>query len=628
MSLNKDAAVFDDLIKPSFNQTDWGNAQRMCKIHGHDLRFCHPRNQWLVWNGKIWETDNTAEITSRAKKTVLSIYRELYNIDNDSERRRLMKHAIASESTAKLNAMIESTKSEPGIPILPDILDKNIWSLPVKNGTLNLKTGNLESYNRDDYFTKIAHVEYDPEAKAPLWDKFLEDILPDKDVRDFLKRAVGYSLTGSTVETCMFILHGDGSNGKSTFIDVIEELLGDFAINTPIESLLTKKYDSGANNDIARMAGERFVSAMEADDGKKLAESLIKQVTGGDTVSARFLYQEMFQFKPQFKLFMGTNHKPVITGTDHAIWRRIKLIPFETTITKPDKVLKDKLLKELPGILNWAIEGCLEWQIEMDLGEPSAVQVSTNLYRLESDVLGMFLETIFDIGVETDFIDNKKIYYLYEAWCEIDKETPLKSPSFTKEMKKRGYTNKKKPKGMVWEGIKFKKDMFDVLSKIDSSAGLFEGCRVLQGFPVTFTHSLHEGNSLEYPASTCIPASILHHTDITQLKDNNSDAGLVQNPAFSLKKPTEIYKEIEARLSPEIVNHFFNRYPKLDIELIYDNIQRHRKSKNGNSPIEKIDDVNKFVFSFVTDIYGKAWQMNKGPIIELVQTIKMEESKK
>lgn len=206
-----------------------------------------------------------------------------------------------------------------------------------------------------------------------------------------MQKAVGYSLTGSTEEQCLFILHGTGANGKSTFLNTISTMLGDYARQTPTDALLVKRGD-GLSNDVARLHGARLVSAVEVEGGRRLAEAQVKQLTGGDLIAARFLYQEFFEFRPAFKLFLGVNHTPVIQGTDHGIWRRIHLVPFTVTIAKEDqdKRLGEKLRAERSGILRWAVEGGLAWQAE-GLEPPLVVSMATEEYRAEMAILARFL---------------------------------------------------------------------------------------------------------------------------------------------------------------------------------------------------------------------------------------------
>jgi putative DNA primase/helicase len=305
----------------------------------------------------------------------------------------------------------------------------------------------------------MAPIKYDPSSSCDKWDSFLNDIqLGNKEKIWFLQKAIGYSLTGLTSEQGLFILQGCGENGKSTLIKTILNIMGSYAQHTPTETFLTKK-DDPVRNDIARLPGARFVSAVEAEQGRRLAESLIKQLTGGDRVSARFLHKELFDFDPQFKIFLSVNHRPVIRGTDHAIWRRIHLIEFDYMVpeNKQIKDLEKILFEEASGILNWAITGCLGWQQE-GLNPPEEVIQATKGYRQEMDVLGSFLDDCCEIK-ETETVIFSDLYNAYKNWCEKSGEKyTLTKKAMGTALKERGFFSRKQRTSqgtpLVYEGIK------------------------------------------------------------------------------------------------------------------------------------------------------------------------------
>jgi putative DNA primase/helicase len=335
--------------------------------------------------------------------------------------------------------MLDLANSEPGIPVLPDQLDANPWTLNVLNGAVDLRTGQLWPHRRQDLLTKLAPVAYDPDALCPTWDRFLLEVMNgDQDLVSFLQRAIGYTLTGDTSEQVIFILHGKGANGKSTLLETLRAMLGDdYTVQVRPETLMVKQGDA-IPNDIARLKGARLVNARETEEGKRLAEALVKEMSGGDTITARFMRSEFFDFKPEFKLFLAANHKPTIRGTDLAIWRRIRLIPFAVTFAEEqqDKQLPKKLQAELPGILAWAVRGCLGWQVLGGLGTPAAVKQATEEYKSESDTLAAFLDecTIEDPNSETQ---AKVLYKAYVTWCEEGGETPAKQTMFGRKIKER-----------------------------------------------------------------------------------------------------------------------------------------------------------------------------------------------
>jgi len=436
-------------------KSDQGNAMRLVHRHGQDLLYCHPWKKWLVWDGRRWQRDNTAEVVRRAKETVRSIYAEAEEVADENERKALRKHAIRSENEPHIRRMIKLADSEPGIPVLPNELDADRWLLTCLNGTLDLRTGELGEHQREDRITKLAPVEYDPKAPAPTWDAFLQRIMDgNEDLIAFLQRAVGYSLTGDVSERVLFLLYGRGANGKTTFLETVRALLGDYAQRTPMETLLAKRGGS-IPNDVARLRGARFVSASESEEGKRLNEPLIKELTGGDTISARFLYGEYFEFKPQCKMWLATNHKPVVRGTDKAIWDRIQLIPFAVTIpeAEQDKHFGEKLKAELAGILAWAVKGCLDWQ-ENGLGVPGEVKRATEGYREEMDTVGNFIKDCCVVS-PTAVVGSKEFNETYCKWCEENGERPLSQKKVGTQLRERGFTKDRNSKtGRIeWYGL-------------------------------------------------------------------------------------------------------------------------------------------------------------------------------
>jgi putative DNA primase/helicase len=349
--------------------------------------------------------------------------------------------------------MLELAKSEA--PISPDDLDADPWLFNTANGTIDLRTGILRGHRREDLITKLAPVEHNPAATAPAWEHFLQRVLPGEDLRGFVQRATGYSATGNTSEQCMFINHGTGANGKSTFQETISAALGDYAMRTPTEMLLAKRSD-GVPNDIARLKGSRFVSASETEEGRRLAESRIKDLTGQDTITARFMRAEWFDFEPVHKLWLSTNHKPEIRGTDQAIWRRIRLVPWTVVIppAEQDKKLPEKLRAELPGVLAWIVQGCLEWR-RKGLQAPEEVRRATVEYRAEMDVVGAFLAECCAIAPERD-VSAADLYKAYGEWCKDTGETQVKQRRFGGQLTERGDFERYrggKSGGHRWRGL-------------------------------------------------------------------------------------------------------------------------------------------------------------------------------
>jgi P4 family phage/plasmid primase-like protien len=447
-----------------FKNTDLGNAERLVYRHGQNIRYSKVFGKWYIWDGKRWNEDKTDKMKQLAKDTVRNIYKEAYEEEDADKRKALSEHAMRSESRARIEAMISLAQSE--VPVLPEDMDRDIWLFNCQNGVIDLRTGELLSHKREYMMTKISPVAYDPNAECPTWIKFLEDIMQDEngnikyELIDFLQKAIGYSLTGDTSEQVVFFLYGTGRNGKSTFVNTIKEIFGDYGKQTNADTFTVKRSDR-INNDIAALKGARFVAATESEEGARLAESLMKQVTGGDPIAARFLHQEWFEYVPQYKIFFTTNHKPVIRGGDEGIWRRIRLIPFTVTIPleKLDKDLPQKLRAEMPGILRWAVEGCLKWQQE-GLGNPKEVQEATQGYKEEMDTLGNFIKENCII-LPSAKCTVSELYKRYSEWCEDNGEYVLSRTKFNRKIEERGFKKERSTGGNYYFfGIGLRSDIY------------------------------------------------------------------------------------------------------------------------------------------------------------------------
>jgi P4 family phage/plasmid primase-like protien len=443
--------------------TDTGNAERFISQFGENFLYSKALG-FHIWNGTCWAPDETDKVCEWGKKTVRRIYFEAGQADDD-DRPKIAAWAKTSESLPRRKALIE-TVSTDGPKIHPDKFDSNPWLFGVQNGTLDLQTGQLRAPDRADFITKSAPVIYDPSATCPRFIQFLSAVLKgDLETAEFLQRFFGYTLTGSTREQCFLILYGGGSNGKSTLLNVLRWLLGSYCKQTKPDTLMQKKFGDGIPNDVAMLRGARMATAIETNEGRQFDEAKIKEMTGGDPVSARFFRKEFFEFVPEFKLYLATNHKPRIIGDDAGIWRRVRLVPFDVHFWNPDKqgesgpehlradkTLGDALRDELPGILNWALEGCLNWQRD-GLPEPKSVADATAEYRTESDPLETFLsERCF--CAEHCETPNAQLYKEFSEWAQREDENELSQKAFTARMRLKGFENTRGTGGLrKWKGV-------------------------------------------------------------------------------------------------------------------------------------------------------------------------------
>lgn len=434
--------------------TETGNAERLVDQYGDYLRFCHPWGVWLAWDGHRWKRDQIGQARRWAKAVVRSIYDEISKAETKDDRDRIFGWAKRSETAAARAAMLKNAESEAGMPILPEEMDRQPLLLNVMNGTVDLETGRLRPHDQADMLTKLAPVYYDAEATCPTFLAFLERVLPDPDVRAFLQRMTGYGMTGVTSEQCLAFFYGSGANGKSTFLSIMQEMLGDYA-QEAAPDLLTSRGGDRHPTELADLFGARWVSSIEVDEGKRLAETLVKQMTGGDKMKARFMRTDFFQWTPTHKLFLAANHKPEIRGTDYAIWRRIHMVPFTVTIPveERDGKLGAKLMAELPGILNWAIAGCLEWQ-RRGLGIPQAVADATEEYRQEQDILAVFLEEHCVLERDASAASSA-LYKTYTTWAEGGGVKPVSSTAFGRRLAERGMVQGRGRDGKrTWIGLR------------------------------------------------------------------------------------------------------------------------------------------------------------------------------
>jgi putative DNA primase/helicase len=469
-------------VSSNFPLTEMGNAERFVERHGQGLRYCHTWKTWLHFDGKRWVEDESGIVSRLAKQTVRSLLHEAAEEDDDERRKAVVSWARKSERRAMIENMLGLAQSE--LSVLPIQLDADPWLATCENGTLDLRTGLLRPHRPEDFIAKMIEASYDPNAKAPTWERFLGSIMGGKAENvAFLRRAAGYSLTGDVSERVIFILWGGGSNGKTTYLETQRQLLGEYAMQTPSEVLMASRNDTSgsATPELAQLKGARFVVASESEEGRSLAEGRIKNLTGREAISARRLFSSPFRFVPEFKIWLATNYRPNVRGTDLGIWSRIRLVPFTVTIAEEDqdKQLPEKLRAEWPGILAWMVQGCLEWQRD-GLGVPEDVREATEAYRSDMDVLGQFLADCC-VASPTSWVPAADLFEAYKKWCEKAGEYCSSKKALGLRLSERGYEACKVRGTRAWRGIGLRQGA-DTSDASDAASGNFLGEIPREGF--------------------------------------------------------------------------------------------------------------------------------------------------
>jgi len=440
--------------------TDTGNAERLVDRHGHEIRYCHPWKKWHTWRDIQWTIDDVGDVAARIKDTLRAARQSAMNRlrsiptppadspkDHPDRLARAeiqdeLKFLAASESSRSRASMESLARSETGVPILIDAMNRDPWLLNVLNGTIDLRTGEIRDHSPADLITRCAPVVFDRDAKCPMWRRVLERCVPDLEVQQFLQRAIGYALSGVIAEHGFFFLYGRGANGKSTILNTVLKLLGDYSRTVPVEMFIEAQGDRHPT-EIADLHGVRFAVTSEAPLGKSFDESKLKKLTGGDRLEGRRMREDFWQFDPSHKLFISGNHRPRIKGQDDGIWRRVYLIPFNVQIpaSEQNPDLPAFLSEELPGILNWAIAGCMAWR-SLGLAPPESVQAASDDYRQSQDALADFFDSCCEIvpGVRQNW---PEFFRAYNDYCERNKEKPLGKIILLEHMADRGFPKRK-----------------------------------------------------------------------------------------------------------------------------------------------------------------------------------------
>ncbi len=424
-----------------YTYDDTGNALRFRDANAGLIHYNHVDGCWIYWDGVRWASDENGEIKRRADKMLADMAKDLKEMQDDPAYNAYKKHLSRSRSHRGKEGFIAEARHLEGVPVLPSEMDRAGNAFNVRNCLISLKTGRTAEHDKKYMISKLAPVTYDENAKCPRWDRFIEEITcGDKSLQLYLQRMIGYCMTAYTKEQCMFFLYGNGSNGKSVFVDTIAYMLGEYAASCQPETVMMRDRNNTARGDLARLKGARMVVTSEPNDGCRLDEGIVKQMTGGteNKLTARFLYGREFEFSPEFKIVMSTNYKPVIKGTDNGIWRRVRLIPFTAEFTKEnrDPQLTENLRRELPGILNWAIAGAVGWCKE-GLPPCAIIDEAGQEYRSEMDRVQQFLDDCTTRS-ESSSTQASTLYKCYKAWCsEQGDRFPVGSTKFFMELKRR-----------------------------------------------------------------------------------------------------------------------------------------------------------------------------------------------
>ena len=451
--------------------TDYGNAERFVEQHGAIVRYVATWDKWIIWDGTRWKLDTTQAIVRLAKKTVRTIYAEVARLAKQTDcsaedLEELTAWAKASERRERITALIALAASEADVAIDHEVLDLNPWILNCTNGTVDMRTGELQPHNPNDLITKSTNHEYPTEAgeDAPAWSSFLDStFLADCELIDFLGRLVGYAAVGVIQEHVLPILYGTGSNGKTTFLNAILDVLGDYGFQAPQGFLMLTRGETHPT-ELTDLFGRRFVSIAETQDGQRLDEGLVKMLTGGERIRARRMREDFWEFKPSHTPFLATNYKPVVRGTDYGIWRRLLLIPFGATFVDPseaadhpdaplkDRELPEKLKAESCGILRWIVQGCLRWQRE-GLNSPDRVRAATGEYRDESDTFKRWFADCCEIEHGAEWRASFA-YVKYKTWCEESGEHYLSRNKFAERIDDAGFDRKRTRDGVIYYGFR------------------------------------------------------------------------------------------------------------------------------------------------------------------------------
>jgi putative DNA primase/helicase len=434
--------------------TEGGNSERFVAQHGEQWRFNCDAGAWLRWDGRRWAPDLRGEVRAAARETVSRLLDEARHMPDGDERRQLIRHALKSDTARAVTGMLDLAK--PSLTVVTNELDSDPFALNVANGTVDLRDGSLRPHTRELFCTKLAPVEYDPAARSDLWESLLTDALGDAETIGFFQRAVGYTATADTREEKLFAVLGPAASGKSTIIEGIKTALGDYARTSNFETFCARTDVGSPRQDIARLAGARFVSSIEVEDGRRLASGLVKTLTGNDTIAARFLYSKEFEFRATFKLWLVANDAPRVRHEDEGLWRRIVRIPFERVLlpARRDPTLKARLREpeHLRAILAWVVAGAVAWHAH-GLQVPTRIEAATESYRADMSPVKSFFEdcALLDAVMWTSALALRE---RYDQWCLENGWQPVRSGKvFAALLRSHGLKESKRCGVRGWCGV-------------------------------------------------------------------------------------------------------------------------------------------------------------------------------
>jgi putative DNA primase/helicase len=420
-------------------------AERLAARHGHRLRFAHGLG-WLVWDGTRWRDD----VDGEPYRNAIEIVKEAIAEADEMMDADLDKDAHKIETSSALTGVLQIARYLRPMAVAAAELDADPWLFNTTSGTLDLRTGILRNHDPADLITKVAGCEYNPAATGPVFDRFIEEILPDAGVREFVQRLFGYALLGKVTEHLLPILTGVGCNGKTTLVESVMKAFGDYAIAADPELFVERTWAAHPTGQ-ADLLGVRLAVTQETDEGRRLAAATVKRLTGGDKIRARKMRQDFFQFAPSHTAIMVTNFKPKTSSDDPALWRRIQVVPFDVVVTEIDTALPDKLELELPAILAWCVGGYQAYT-ELGLDSPVAVTERTEQYRAASDPLGRFLTDRTRISPYAH-VRARELFHAWSDWCRACGEEPGSEVTFSDALIIRGFEKKDRSVGRVWVGL-------------------------------------------------------------------------------------------------------------------------------------------------------------------------------